>query len=208
MVAFLICFDMDGTLLDGEPLEILAREFGKEGEVKKITDLAMAGTINFKESVALRLSLLKGLETRRIREISKTLPLVEGAEELIGKLKKTGFHVAMITGGFDSIAEIIAEKLKIDEFRANKLEEENGVLTGGFNLVVNENKDRLLREIAERINANLVIAVGDGANDMPMLKAADIGIGFRVREILSKEVKHPVKRMAEIERLLIEKGLL
>lgn len=205
---FLICFDMDGTLLGNEPLEMLAREVDRENEVKEITKAAMNGELEFKKALTMRVSLLKGLEVERIKEIAKNLPFVPGAERLITRLKKAGFYVVMITGGFDLIAEIIARRLEIDEYLANELKTNNDTLTGEFKLEVNENKDTLMRRIAERINAQFIVAVGDGANDLKMLKEANIGIGFKAKNIVRKQVRHNADKMDEIEEILDNADLL
>jgi phosphoserine phosphatase len=189
----LICFDMDGTLIDAETLDVIAKEIGVEKQVIKITDLAMNGQLDFEESLKKRLELLKGVSEKKIKTISNNFKLMPGAKELVLKLRQKGFVVCIITGGFDIVAEKIGKKLGIDFIIANTLELENGKINGDFQLRVNGNKHKLLRKIREAVNAKITVAVGDGANDLLMLEEADIGIGFNVKPKLNKQVKLKIK---------------
>ncbi len=182
----LICFDVDSTLIDGEPLDDMAEEAGVGSEVKNITESAMRGEMEFEEAVRKRLMLLQGFPVSRLEEIVDGIPLMNGAEQLIRTLKERGFVTGTISGGFSIAVERVAEKLGLDFFIANTLEVKDGRLTGGFDLKVNGNKHELLRKAAEEFHVEKTFAVGDGANDIAMLKAADVGIAFCAKASVNK----------------------
>jgi phosphoserine phosphatase SerB len=209
VVAGLACFDMDGTLIDAETLDTIAREIGAEEKVRKITGLAMTGQMDFYEAVRLRLKLLKGVTLETIERIADGLPLMPGAEELVARLKERGFVTGIITGGFDIVAERVAKRLGMDFWIANKLVFERGHMTGGFELEVNGNKDVLMRGLRERLNAELTLAVGDGVNDIPLLRAADIGIAFCAKQAVNEQVRLQVgeKDLTRILDIIGDKGL-
>jgi len=177
---------MDGTLLNCETLEVLAKEAGVEREVRKITNMAMNGEIDFEEAVKKRLRLLKGTN---IGQIAQNLPLMRGAKELVLELKKRNFKTAIITGGFDIVAEETAKRLNMDFFIANKLYADRGKITGNYKLLVKGNKGLLMNNLQRRLKINFTLAVGDGANDIPMLKAAQIGIAFCAKKRVNEEVE-------------------
>jgi phosphoserine phosphatase len=211
VVVPLVIFDMDGTLLACETLEVIAKEIGVVKEVKEITDAAMNGKLDFEEAVKMRLNLLRGIGVEKIVEIAHELPLMQGAQRTINVLKKKGFKIGIITGGFELVAEVIADKLGVDFFVANKLEVVGGVLTGEFKLNVNGNKDLLLRNAALHWGAKITVAVGDGANDIPMLKEADLGIGFNGKPVVvaaaNKNIQNDLRNILPIIDPIVQKFL-
>ncbi len=189
----MVCFDMDGTLLDGEVLDAVAERCGIGDEVRRITDLAMNGMIGFEDAVRMRLGLLKGLPVSRLIEIADSVPLMPGAVELIARLKEKGFVTGMITGGFSPVARRVSERLGLDFFVANDLGESGGLLNGDFGMVVSANKGDLLKKEAMRFRAQMVFAVGDGSNDLGMLMAADVGIAFCPKPALEERARVCIK---------------
>ncbi len=192
----LVAFDMDSTLIEVEVIDELAKAANVGDEVSAITEKAMCGEIDFAESLKQRVKLLKGLEESELHKIANNLPLTEGAEHLIGVLKKLNFSTAIISGGFTFFGEVLKQRLGFDYVYANKLEIENGVVTGNVigDIVDGNMKARLLQQIAEKENINLeqVIAVGDGANDLPMLSKAGLGIAFRAKPIVKKSAEQAI----------------
>ena len=187
----LICFDMDSTLIQTEVIDELARRNGVYDQVSAITARAMRGEIDFKESFTERCKLLKGLDVSVMREIAENLPFTEGVDRLMYVLKKYGYKIAILSGGFTFFGEYLRSKYGIDYLYANELEiGEDGKLTGRYvgEVVDGRRKADLLKLIAqtEKVNIAQTIAVGDGANDLPMLLEAGLGIAFhskpRVKE--------------------------
>jgi phosphoserine phosphatase len=189
----LIVFDMDSTLIQTEVIDELAEVCGVGEEVKKITHRAMNGEIDFDESLKLRVSKLKGLETSRMQEILDRLPLTQGVEEFIKTIKSLGYKVALISGGFNFFADALKIKLGLDYSFANELQIEDGKLTGHVTgTIVNANQKAILvKLIAQQENISLeqVVAIGDGANDLPMLATAGLGIAFHAKDIVRKEAQ-------------------
>ena len=181
----LICFDMDSTLIRTEVIDELAEKAGVGEEVKAITDAAMRGEIDFQESFRQRVKLLKGLDVSVMREIAENLPITEGLDRLMTILKKVGFKTAILSGGFTYFGNYLKEKYGFDYMYANELEIENGKLTGNYigDIVDGKRKAELLRLIAqvEKIDLRQTVAVGDGANDLPMLGVAGLGIAFHAK---------------------------
>jgi phosphoserine phosphatase len=181
----LICFDMDSTLIQTEVIDELAERAGVGEQVKAITELAMQGEIDFEESFRQRVKLLKGLDVSVMKEIATQLPITEGLERLMKVLQKVGFKTAILSGGFTYFGNYLKEKYGFDYMYANELEIVDGKLTGNYvgDIVDGKRKAELLRLIAqvERIDLRQTVAVGDGANDLPMLGLAGLGIAFHAK---------------------------
>ena len=181
----LICFDMDSTLIQTECIDELAERAGVGEHVRAITESAMRGEIDFKESFAQRVALLKGLDESVMKEIAENLPITEGVERLMFVLKRYGYKIAILSGGFTYFGEYLQKKFGIDYVYANELEIIDGKLTGRYlgDVVDGKRKAELLRLIAqvEKVDIAQTIAVGDGANDLPMLSLAGLGIAFHAK---------------------------
>lgn len=182
----LICFDMDSTLIQTECIDELAMRAGVGDKVKEITERAMRGEIDFKESFTERVALLKGLDVSVMQEIAENLPITEGADRLMSILKRCGYKIAILSGGFTYFGEYLQRRYGIDYVYANELEvDEDGKLTGRYvgEIVDGHRKAELLKLIAqvEKVNLAQTIAVGDGANDLPMLSEAGLGIAFHAK---------------------------
>jgi phosphoserine phosphatase len=192
----LFAFDMDSTLIEGEVIDELAKLAGVAGEVVKITEAAMRGEIEFQESFRRRVALLRGLPEARVRDLLTTIPLVQGAEQLIGTLKMLGYKTAILSGGFNFFAHHLRARLGIDYVFANDLDMKDGIVTGEVRtpIVDGARKAELLRQIAgqENISLEQVVAVGDGANDLPMLGIAGMGIAFRAKPLVRQTASHAV----------------
>lgn len=186
----LIVFDMDSTLIQTEVIDELAELAGAGDEVRAITHRAMNGEIDFDESLKLRVSKLKGLETAKMQQILENLPLTPGVEEFIKTIKSLGYKVALISGGFNFFADALKIKLGLDYSFANELQIEDGKLTGHVTgTIVNANQKAILvKLIAQQENISLeqVVAIGDGANDLPMLATAGLGIAFHAKDVVRK----------------------
>ena len=182
----LICFDMDSTLIQTECIDELADRAGVGDQVKAITESAMRGEIDFKESFTRRVALLKGLDSSVFEDIANKLPITEGVDRLMAVLKRCGYKIAILSGGFTYFGEFLQRKYGIDYVYANELEiDDNGKLTGRYvgEIVDGHRKAELLKLIAqvEKVNLAQTIAVGDGANDLPMLGQAGLGIAFHAK---------------------------
>ncbi len=190
----LVVFDMDSTLIKCEVIDELAKLAGVGDEVSAITERAMRGEIDFQESFTKRLSLLRGLSVLEVERFGDRLPLMDGAERLIKTLKKLGYHTAICSGGFTLFGHILQEKLGIDHVHGNELDVEDGRLTGRVKgeIVDGARKALLMRQIAGDLGLSLaqVIAVGDGANDVPMIRQAGLGIAFRAKPIVRENAPH------------------
>lgn len=189
----LICFDMDSTLIQTEVIDELAERAGVGEEVKAITESAMRGEIDFTESFKKRVSLLKGLDESVMKEIAENLPITEGMTRLIRILKKSGCKLAILSGGFTYFGNYLKDKYGFDYVYANELEIEDGKLTGNYigDVVDGKRKAELLRLLAqvEKVDIRQTVAVGDGANDLPMLGIAGLGIAFHAKPKVKENAK-------------------
>ena len=192
----LICFDMDSTLIETEVIDELAIRAGVGDQVKAITEAAMRGEIDFCESFRQRCALLKGLDVSVMQEIAENLPITEGVDRLMRILKKVGFKIAILSGGFTYFGNFLKQKYNIDYVYANELEIENGKLTGNHvgDLVDGKRKAELLRLIAqvENVDIRQTVAVGDGANDLPMISIAGLGIAFHAKPKVKATAKQSI----------------
>ena len=193
----LICFDMDSTLIQTECIDELAMRAGVGDQVKAITERAMRGEIDFKESFKERVALLKGLDVSVMQDIAEKLPITEGVDRLMSVLKRYGYKIAILSGGFTFFGEYLQRKYGIDYMYANELEiDDNGKLTGNYvgEIVDGHRKAELLKLIAqvEKVNLAQTIAVGDGANDLPMISEAGLGIAFHAKPRVQANAKQSI----------------
>lgn len=181
----LVCFDMDSTLIQNEVIDLMAYAAGVGEQVSEITERAMRGEMDFQQSFTERMALLKGLSLDKLDSIYDNLKITNGAERLISNLRLLGYKTAILSGGFEFFATRLANKLGIDYVHANQLDAVDGKLTGKVtgDIIDDQRKAALLRSLAEsqHIQLQQVIAVGDGANDIPMLSAAGLGIAFHAK---------------------------
>ncbi len=196
----LICFDMDSTLIQTECIDELAMRAGVGEQVKAITERAMRGEIDFKQSFTERVALLKGLDASVMQEIAENLPITEGADRLMSVLKRCGYKIAILSGGFTYFGEYLQHRYGIDYVYANELEiGEDGKLTGNFvgEIVDGHRKAELLKLIAqvEKVNLAQTIAVGDGANDLPMISEAGLGIAFHAKPRVVANAKQSINTL-------------
>jgi phosphoserine phosphatase len=195
----LVAFDMDSTLIEAEVIDELAHRAGVGDEVSAITEQAMRGEIDFSESFRRRVGLLQGLDESVLEEVAAELSLSEGAEHLVSTLRSLGYKTAILSGGFNYFGRHLQEKLGIDYVYANELEIIDDKVTGEVSgeIVDGERKAALLKEIARRegIDLQQVIAVGDGANDLPMLSIAGLGIAFRAKPVVARTAKQSISTL-------------
>ena len=195
----LAVFDMDSTLIEAEVIDELAKAAGVGEQVAEITERAMRGELDFRASFKERLALLKGLPEEVLEQIAERLPLTEGAETLFAELKRLGYKTAILSGGFTYFAKRLQALLGIDYVYANELEIVDGRLTGvAIEPIVDaQRKADLLRELAQREGLQLeqTIAVGDGANDLPMLGLAGLGVAFRAKPLVKQSAKQAISTL-------------
>jgi len=204
----LAVFDFDSTLMDGETIDFLAKPLGLEEKVAQITHRAMAGELDFFEALTTRVALLKGLPKSKVEKICSSLPLMNGASEVIKGLKERGYKVICFSGGFRTATSPASKRLGIDADFSNVLHEENGVLTGqvGGDMMFGFSKGDMIVRLQNLLGISRrdTLVVGDGANDLSMFAHADTRIAFCAKEVLKKEATHCVdtKDLREILKII------
>jgi len=206
----LVVFDMDSTLIQTEVIDELAKLANVEEQVKKITESAMRGEIDFKESFRKRVALLKGIKEEHLGEIAKNIPLTYGADLVAKTLKGLGYKLGILSGGFTFMGEYLKERLEFDYMYANELDIKDGVVTGEVKgeIVDGDQKAILLRQLAQKENIVLeqTIAVGDGANDVPMISIAGLGVAFNAKPIVKQKASNTISSVG-LDGLLYLIGL-
>jgi len=201
----LCVMDVDGTLILEEVIDLLGREVGREEEISLITSRAMQGELDFESSLRKRVSLLEGLPVSVFDKVFKSIHLTSNAQEFISILQKNGILVGLVSGGFTPIVERLAKSLDIAYFSANQLEVKDGFLTGKLvgQIINPEVKKATLEKWREelKLSKERTIAIGDGANDLLMLKSAELGIAFCAKEVLKKEIPNHVDKRDFLEVL-------
>ena len=206
----LCVFDFDSTLMDGETIDFLANELGFKEKVSSITKRAMAGELDFFESLIQRVALLKGLKKEKVDEVCRNLPYMKGAKESIKELKQRGYKVVVFSGGFRNATDYAKDILGYDASFSNILHDKNGVLTGlvGGDMMFGFSKGDMLKRLQNilKISPKDCMVVGDGANDISMFKYANIKVAFCANEILKKEATHIIdekdlRKILDIERV-------
>lgn len=203
----LAVFDFDSTLMDGETLDIIAKETKYYKEIKEITEKGMKGELDFFESLTSRVSLLEGMKLKKVNEICASLPIMKGAKETIKELKNKNYKCVCFSGGFKNATLIFVEKLKLDGEFSNIFHTKNNILTGkvGGEMMFSDSKGNMLLALQKLLNIsyNDTLVVGDGANDLSMFKYAKNRVAFCSKEILKKEANIIINE--KDLRLLIDK---
>jgi len=195
----LVAFDMDSTLIEAEVIDELAKVAGVGDQVSAITERAMRGELDFSESFRARVALLEGLPETALEQVAASLRISEGAEHLISTLRRLGYRTAILSGGFTYFARFLQDRLGMDYVHANELDIADGKVTGNIKgtIVDGARKAELLTQLAaeEGIDLQQVIAVGDGANDLPMLSIAGLGIAFRAKPLVQKSAEQSISTL-------------
>jgi phosphoserine phosphatase len=206
----LVFFDMDSTLVDMEIIDEMAQRVGVLKEVSRITEKAMRGDIDFEESLTQRVALLKGLRMEELEKIRNDMKLSEGAKDLVDTLKKLGFKLGLVSGGFDYFSDFLKEKLGLDFSYANQLEIKSGALTGKVlgKIVDNTYKAKIVNMVSseEGVLLDQTVAIGDGANDVLMLGQAGLGIAYNAKERLERAANMSLGR-ARLKNILYILGI-
>jgi phosphoserine phosphatase len=206
----LVFFDMDSTLVDMEIIDEMAQRVGVFKEVSRITEKARRGDIDFEESLTQRVALLKGLRVEELEKVRNDMKLSEGAEDLVDTLKRLGFKLGLVSGGFDYFSDFLREKLGLDFSYANQLEIKNGVLTGKVlgKIVDNTYKAKIVNMVSSEQGVLLdqTVAIGDGANDVLMLGQAGLGIAYNAKEKLERAANMSLGR-ARLKNILYILGI-
>ena len=201
----LCVMDVDGTLILEEVIDLLGREAGREEEISQITSKAMRGELDFERSLSKRVSLLEGLPISVFDTVFKSIHLTPNAQKFISILQKNGILVGLVSGGFTPIVDRLAKSLGIAHFSANQLEVKDGHLTGKLvgQIISPEVKKEILEQWREelKLSKDRTVSIGDGANDLLMLKSAGLGIAFCAKEVLKKEIQHHVDKRDFLEVL-------
>ncbi len=194
MASFLVVLDVDSTLIENEVIELLADQAGSLAEVEEITFRAMNGEIDFEESLRARVATLRGLPESAFETVGRQVEVTRGVPELIDGVQGAGGQIAVVSGGFHEVLDPVAERLGLDHWRANRLTVEDGVLTGGLSgpIIDAQAKADTLQEWARdaALPLSRTVAVGDGANDLPMMAICGLAIGF--------DAKAPVRDLAHV----------
>ena len=201
----LCVMDVDGTLILEEVIDLLGREVGREEEIAQLTSQAMRGELNFETSLRERVALLKGLPISAFEKVFSSIHLSPNAQEFISILQKNGIQVGLVSGGFTLIVDRLAKSLGIAHFSANQLEVKDGHLTGKLvgQIISPEVKKEILEQWRKELQLprDRTVAIGDGANDLLMLKSAGLGIAFCAKEVLKKEIQYHVDKRDFLEVL-------
>lgn len=192
----LLVMDVDSTLIQEEAIDLLGEEAGLGAKIAGITERAMNGELDFKEALDERVALLEGLSENIFEKVLKKIHFTNGAKELVDELHSRGYKVGVVSGGFHENVDFLAEQLGLDYAKANRLEVKNGVLTGKVlgDIVTKDVKLASLKAWAEENNLELsqTIAMGDGANDLPMIHAAGVGVAFNAKPIVRAEAPYQI----------------
>lgn len=195
-VTGLLVMDVDSTLIQEEVIDLLGEEAGIGEQIAQITEKAMRGEIDFEGALRERVSLLKGLPTTVFDKVLYRVHFTPGAEKLIHDLKEKGFKIGIVSGGFHEIVDILAEQVGLDYVQANRLEVENGILTGqvvGEIVTKDVKKNNLLKWAKENdVGIENTVAMGDGANDLPMIEVAGVGIAFNAKPIVREQAPYQI----------------